>query len=248
MLDRELVIFDVETTGLDPQNDYIVELSAVKYDTNFEVIEKYNQRFDVPIQIPEEVSAIHGITNTDLEGFPTFSEEMFAIAAFFAGCDVGGYNVMFDLKFLSAEYERVNRPMTGNFKIIDVMKIYAKYEPRTLSAVYKRLFSEELESAHSAEADVIATGRVLQELVNREFCKLNTKELQSLSDTTKIADFAGKFTRDDEGYLYWNFGKNFGKRVEDDPGYYKWFLNADFPKQSKRILEVYLSNLQVGDE
>lgn len=244
MLERELVIFDVETTGIDPEQDYIVELSAVKYDKNFEILEKYNQRFHVPIQIPEDVTAVHGITNEDLDGCPTFDEEMFAIAFFFAGCDVAGYNVLFDLKFLSMEFERHNRPLKGDFKIIDVMRVYAKYEPRTLSAVYKRLFNEELESAHSAEADVIATGKVLQELVNREFCKLDTNELQKLSDTTNMADIAGKFTSDDAGNLYWNFGKYYGKRVEEDRSYCNWFLNAAFPRQSKRLLLAYLEGAE----
>lgn len=206
MLNRELIIFDVETTGLDPQRDYIIELSAVKYDRNMEIIDRYLQRFNVPIQIPEEATAVHGIANEDLVGYPSFHEEIFAIAEFFAGCDLAGYNVMFDLKFLSSAFEETGRFLKFDFAIIDVMKIYAKYEPRTLSAVYKRLFNSELEDAHSAEADVIATGLVLKELVNRGFCELKSDQLQELSDTKNLADIAGKFLLNDS-VLVWNFGK-----------------------------------------
>lgn len=241
MLSRELIIFDVETTGLDPQRDYIIELSAVKYDRNMEIIDRYLQRFNIPIQIPEEATAVHGITNEDLEGYPSFHEEIFAIAEFFAGCDLAGYNVMFDLKFLSSAFEETGNFLKFDFAIFDVMRIYAKYEPRTLSAVYKRLFNSELDGAHSAEADVIATGLVLKELVNRGFCELQSDQLEELSDTKNLADIAGKFVWTEENVLLWNFGKYNGKPVTIDMSYCTWFFNADFPIQSKHVLSEYLN-------
>jgi DNA polymerase-3 subunit epsilon len=240
MLNKNLVIFDVETTGLDPQADFVVELCAVKYDQNLEKIGTYLQRFNVPIDIPKEVSDIHGITNEDLVGYPIFSEEIHAITDFFSGCDVGGYNVLFDVKFLAGEFAYANKPMITDFKIIDIMKVFAKYEPRTLSAVYKRLIGSDLDDAHSAEADVIATGAILKELINRGFCKLDTEELEQLSDTANLADYAGKFTKDKDGKLLWNFGKYFGKPVETDFRYCQWVMTTDIPAQSKNVLKDYL--------
>ncbi len=248
MLNRELIIFDVETTGLDPRVDYIIELSAIKYDRNLEIIDKYLQRFDVPIQISEEATAVHGITNKDLEGYPSFQEEIYAIAEFFGGCDIGGYNVLFDLKFLLSAFDRCGKILRFDFMIVDVMKIYAKYEPRTLSAVYKRLFQADLEDAHSAEADVIATGMVLKELVKRGFCELDINQLSDLSDTSNLADIAGKFIWDKANVLLWNFGKYYGKPVTVDRSYCNWVLNSDFPLQSKIVLSEYLGFKGDDDE
>ncbi len=240
MLNRDLVIFDVETTGLDPQKDYIVELSAVKYDPYLEEIDRYFQRFNVPVTIPKEVSDIHGITNDDLKDCPLFYQEIIKIRAFFDGCDVAGYNVLFDIKFLAGEFDRAESTMISGFKIIDVMKIFAKYEPRTLSAVYKRLFNSDFDNAHSAEADVIATGMVLKEIINRGFCKMDSSELEQLSDTANLADYAGKFTKNKDGELLWNFGKYYGKPVDTDLRYCQWVLTTDIPQQSKSVLKNYL--------
>lgn len=241
MLNRKLVILDVETTGLNPEQDYVIELSAIKYSPELKKEESYLQRFSIPIPIPPEAIEVHGITDADLQGCPTFAEQVTAIMDFIDGCDVGGYNVLFDIKFLAAEFNRNGYEFEPDFKIIDVLRIFTKYEPRTLSAVYKRMFGIELENAHSAEEDVNATTEILTELINRGFCELDTEKLVELSDTTNLADFAGKFTRNAEGKLCWNFGKNFGKPVDSDEGYCNWFLNANFPSQSKKVLREYLN-------
>lgn len=241
MLNRKLVILDVETTGLNPEQDYVIELSAIRYSPELQKEESYLQRFSIPIPIPKEAIEVHGITDADLQGCPAIAEQIPTIVDFLEGCDIGGYNVLFDIKFLAAEFDRNGYEFEQDFKIIDVLRIFIKYEPRSLSAVYRRMFGTELENAHSAEEDVNATTDILAELINRGFCELDTEKLVELSDTTNLADFAGKFTRNAEGKLCWNFGKNFGKPVDSDEGYCNWFLNANFPSQSKKVLREYLN-------
>jgi DNA polymerase-3 subunit epsilon len=239
MLDRALVILDVETTGLDSEKDYIVELSMVKYDRILMKQNIYFQGFKVPIDIPAEVTAIHGITNDMLEDCPTFNDEYKNIISFLNGCDLGGYNVMFDISFLSVAFDRCGYIFSSDIKIIDVMKIFAKYEPRTLVAVYNRLTGLDLTDAHSSLADVVATKDVLHALIHKKFCGLDTDELVKLSDTDKIADYAGKFYYEN-GQLLFAFGKHRGKHVAGDINYCAWFLKTDFPAQSKCVLSNYL--------
>ena len=137
-LKRPIVFFDLETTGVDTAKDRIVEISMVKVMPDGEEIVK-TRKINPGIHIPEEATAIHGITDEDVKDCPTFAQIARSLEQFIAGCDFGGFNSnRFDLPMLVEEFMRAG--IGVDFKrrrFVDVQNIFHKMEQRTLVAAYK---------------------------------------------------------------------------------------------------------------
>ena len=235
-LEKPLAFFDLETTGTNIATDRIVEISIVKIfpDGSREILTK---RVNPTIPIPEEATAIHGITNEDVANEPTFNEIGREVSAFLTGCDMAGYNIMrFDLPMLVEEMLRAGAkhfPRQGA-RFVDAMSIFFEYEKRDLKSALKFYCDKELTDAHSAEADTLATVDVLSAQIDRYGLGDDIAQLQEISTQGKeIIDYAGKFTRDEKGNIVFTFGKNKGKRVVDDPGYVDWMLRGEFTFDTK---------------
>ena len=153
-LKRPIIFFDLETTGVDTARDRIVEISMVKVMPDGEEITK-TRRLNPGMHIPEEASAIHGITDDDVRDCPTFAQVARSLEQFIRGCDFGGFNSnRFDLPVLVEEFLRAGVDVDfKRRKFIDVQNIFHKKEQRTLVAAYKFYCDKDLEEAHSAEAD-----------------------------------------------------------------------------------------------
>ena len=242
-LKRPIVFFDLETTGVDTAKDRIVEISMVKVMPDGEEIVK-TRKINPGIHIPEEATAIHGITDEDVKDCPTFAQIARSLEQFIAGCDFGGFNSnRFDLPMLVEEFMRAG--ISVDFKrrrFVDVQNIFHKMEQRTLVAAYKFYCDKNLEDAHSAEADTKATYEVLMAQLDRYGEKLenNIDFLSKFSTQNKNVDFAGFIIYDDKGVEVFNFGKNKGVPVEkvlkEQQGYYDWMIKSDFPLYTKKVL------------
>jgi len=241
-LTKPIAFFDLETTGINIAIDRIVEISILKVMPNGKE-EKYTQRINPVIEIPKEVSTIHGITNEDVLNEPKFKDIAKVVNDFIAGCDLAGFNSnRFDIPLLAEEMLRADMDFSMKNRLaVDVQTIFHKMEQRTLSAGYKFYCDKDLENAHSAEADTIATYEILKAQLDRyEDLENDTKALSEFSTQRKRADFAGfiLFNNDDEEVF--SFGKYKDKKVADvldqNPGYYNWIQNADFPLYTKKVL------------
>jgi DNA polymerase III subunit epsilon len=163
-----IVIFDCETTGIDFGRDQIIELCVQRgLEESAGRVCTWRIRPDVEIQ--PAAQAIHGISAAELAGCPRFSEIAADIARVFAESEIiVGYNVAFDLEMLRAEYTRLpdEHPakhaleLTGK-QVVDALRLWQKCEPRSLQHAHQRFVGNAFASAHSASADVAATGRVL---------------------------------------------------------------------------------------
>lgn len=252
-IERPLCFFDLETTGINITNDRIVEIAILKLHPD-EKIEKQVWLVNPEMQIPLEVSEIHGITNDKVADAPTFKEISKIIYNFIKGCDLAGYNSdRFDIPLLMEEFLRSEIDFsTKNLKTIDVQTIFHKMEQRNLTAALKFYCDKKLENAHSAMEDTQATLDVLMSQLDR----YNDLEpsMSFLSDFTtrrKTADFAGYIVFNKEGEECFSFGKHKGQTVdyilEKEPGYFGWLLKAEFPMYTKKILtqiRMRKSNLQ----
>ena len=241
-LKNPLIIFDLETTGINIVTDRIVEISYLKIYPNGEQ-DSQTMRINPTIPIPEKATEIHGITDEDVKDSPTFQEVAQSIANAFEGCDFAGFNSnKFDLPLLAEEFIRANVDIDlMKRKFIDVQVIFHKKEQRTLEAAFKFYCNKILEDAHSAEADTKATYEILiAQLERYEDLSSEIDELSKFSSHNKNADFAGRIIFDDNGREMFNFGKYKGKYVEDvfkkDPAYYSWMMNNEFPLYTKKIL------------
>ena len=241
-LKSPLVFFDLETTGIDIVKDRIIEISYVKVFPNGKE-ETKTMRINPGIPIPPASTAIHGITDEDVKDCPKFKEVAKNLAAQIEGCDLAGYNSnRFDIPLLAEEFLRagVDIDLTRR-RFIDVQTIFHKMEQRTLSAAYKFYCNKNLENAHTAAADTMATYEVLKAQLDRyPELKNDVKFLSDFSCFTNNVDFAGRMVYNDKGEEVFNFGKYKGRLVQEvfktDPSYYAWTMNNDFPLNTKQKL------------
>jgi len=241
-LNKPIVFFDLETTGINIAKDRIVEISILKVYPNGNK-ESISWLVNPEMEIPAEVVAIHGIDNEKVVTEPTFIELAKEINQLIEGCDLAGFNSnRFDIPLLAEEFLRVGIDFDMKNRVgIDVQVIYHKKEQRTLSAAYKFYCDKELENAHSAEADTIATYEILKAQLDKyDDLENDVKFLNEFSSHKKRADFAGFLMYNEKDEEIFTFGKYKGKKVEDvlakDKGYYSWIQNADFPLYTKKVL------------
>ena len=241
-LKRPIVFFDLETTGVDTARDRIVEISMIKVMPDGERIVK-TRRINPEMHIPEEATAVHGITDDDVRDCPRFAQVAKSLAQFLEGCDFGGFNSnRFDLPVLVEEFMRAG--VDVNFKrlrFVDVQNIFHKMEQRTLVAAYKIYCDKDLTDAHSAEADTMATYEVLKAQLDRyPELQNDIDALADFSSRGETADYAGRIGYDDKGVEVFTFGKYRGRSVErvfeEDPSYYTWIMNGDFPLYTKKVI------------
>ncbi|MEZ3442450.1 3'-5' exonuclease [uncultured Alistipes sp.] len=241
-LKRPIVFFDLETTGVDTARDRIVEISLVKVMPDGREIVK-TRRINPGMHIPAEASAIHHITDEDVKDCPQFAQIAKSLAQFLEGCDFGGFNSnRFDLPVLVEEFLRAG--VDVDFKrrrFIDVQNIFHKMEQRTLVAAYKFYCDKNLEEAHSAEADTLATYEVLKAQLDRyPELQNDVAALAEFSTRDKTADYAGRILINEKGEEVFGFGKYKGRKVEEifdsEPSYYAWMMNGDFPLYTKKVI------------
>jgi DNA polymerase III subunit epsilon len=243
-LTRPLVFFDLETTGTDISNDRIVEISLVKLFP--EKREETNTfRINPGIPIPPEASAVHGIFDKDVADKPTFPELAQTLLSILSNSDFCGYNILrFDLPLLRMEFARNNIEFNlPGVNVIDPMRIFMIKEPRDLSAALKFYCDENLEYAHSAEADTIATKKILLAQIQKYDDLPDTVEgLSSYSQEgqKRYADIAGKLVYNENDEIVFGFGKHKGQRIIDNADYAGWILGSDFPEDTKSIIRQLL--------
>ncbi|MEG1758978.1 MAG: 3'-5' exonuclease [Alistipes sp.] len=241
-LKRPIIFFDIESTGIDTSKDRIVEISMVKVMPDGEQITK-TRKINPERHIPEESTAIHGITDDDVRECPTFTQVAKSLEQFIVGCDFGGFNSnRFDLPMLVEEFMRAGVDVDfKNRKFIDVQNIFHKKEQRTLVAAYKFYCDKSLVDAHSAEADTLATYEVLKAQLDRyDDLENDVEMLSEFSSHGETADYAGRIVYNDKGQEVFAFGKHKGQPVAEifamEPSYYMWMMNGDFPLYTKKVI------------
>ncbi len=243
-LKRPLAFIDLETTGVNPGTDRIVEIAIVKVLPDGSKLVK-RKLINPEIPIPKSSSDIHGITESMVKDAPTFKQVANEIKQFLENCDLGGYNSnKFDIPVLVEEFLRTGIDFKfESRKLVDVQKIFYQMEPRTLTAAYKFYCQKDLVSAHSAEADVEATREILEAQIGR-YPQLGTSvdSILKIIGEDEIVDFARRMIIQD-GKIIFNFGKHKGKIVEEvfriERSYYDWMMQGDFPQHTKhKITEI----------
>lgn len=237
------MVFDLEATGLNKRTDRIVSLALVRYEP-IGTVEQVHYLLNPGIPIPEETTAIHGITDEDVQEAPSFEDMADIIARHFDGADLAGYNILgYDIQMLTEEFARVNRPfeLEGR-RILDAQRIFFRNEPRDLSAALKYYCGQAHEDSHDALGDVLATIRVLAGQFER-YPEL-PDQMDALNDycdprDPSWVDRTGRL-KWAKGEVVFNFGKFQGQSLREavvnDPNFITWLLRSDFPPDTKQIV------------
>lgn len=224
-LKKPLVIFDLETTGLDLVRDRIIQISYIKLLPNGDEL-RGNELVNPEKPIPEEVVALTGISNEDIKNKPTFKQLGQKFYDIFTGCDFAGFNSNhFDIPLLAEEFLRAGIDFDfSRCRLIDVQTIFHKMERRNLAAAYKfycgRKMEEDFE-AHRADQDTEATYRVLMGQLDKYAPGANEDPEKVLdNDMEKLAEFSKTNNNIDfAGRIVWGEVKDrYGKPLLDKDG------------------------------
>ena len=261
-LQKPLVIFDLETTGLDLVKDRIIQLSYIKVYPNGKE-ERGDELINPEMSIPELITQLTGISNDDVKDKPSFKQLAKKIENVFQGSDIAGFNSNhFDVPLLAEEFLRAG--INFDFSkacLIDACTIFKKMERRNLASAYKFYCGRRMEDdfeAHRADQDTEATYRVLmgeldryteerqRELGEDPDGRVLPNDMQALAEFSKTndnVDFAGRIVWAEVNGVrteVFNFGKHKGLPVAQvlrmDPGYYSWILAGDFTYNTKQVL------------
>ena len=233
-LDRPLIFFDLETTGLNFKNDRIVELALIKITPQGDVLERV-RRFNPGIPIPAEATAVHGITDADVADEAPFCARARALADMMEGCDLAGFNVRrFDIGMLVAEFARcgIRFEMEGR-RVVDMQNIFHHEEPRDLSAAARFYLGREHDEAHTALGDIRTSAAVLgaqlqrYPQIPRDLDGLHAYCQEYFPLRTEVDRW---FTSEDDGRVF-KRGKHQGRRLDEvartEPDYLRWMMGVE---------------------
>lgn len=255
-LDRDLIFFDLETTGLSVVRDRIVQMAFIKYYADGREPKEVKMLIDPEIPISTESSSIHGITADDVRGKHTFKQVAERLMGFIGDADLAGYNSnRFDVPVLMEEFHRAGLAFSlEGRRLIDVQRIFYKMEPRTLRAALRYYTGQSLTDAHDALADVRATVEVLKGQIDRyqgadlvdedgnvthEPVRNDMQQLHDFTNDLRFLDATQRIRVEMDGTAVFNFGKYNGKPVGEtlakDNNYHEWIQKKEFSTQMKQI-------------
>ena len=242
-LERPLVTFDIEATGVSTQVDRIIDICLITQHPDGSRTTK-NFRVNPGMLIPVESSEIHGIYDADVADCPLFEDVASDILDCVVDVDLCGYNLLrFDIPMLDTEFTRAGLTWDASAcKVVDVQRIFHRREPRDLSAALNFYCNELHLDAHGAQPDVEATIRVLEgQFEKYQDLPTTVAELDAYCSPRdpKWVDKTGRL-KWAGGKVVLNFGKKRGVALEtvlkNDASFANWMLRSDFPKDVKAIL------------
>ena len=165
---QDFICIDLETTGLNPKRDRIIEIGAVKV-RNGEIVETFQQLIDPKQQLEERVELLTGISSKELEGKPAIQEVLPAIKEFLGEDVLLGHRVLFDYSFLKRAF--TNEKISFERKGIDTLKLARQFvvdcESKKLESLCKHYGITH--QAHRALGDVLATVELYRKLIEHYY-------------------------------------------------------------------------------
>jgi DNA polymerase-3 subunit epsilon len=245
---KPLTFVDLETTGSILGLDRIVEVGAVKVMQDGSELE-FDARVNPEMGITTEATGLHAITNADVQAAPTFAIVAPRLLDFVGDSDLAGYNILnFDLPMLQSELQRVGHklPMNGR-RVIDVMDVFVRKEPRDLKAAYRFYCGTEYRGGHSASRDARACWKVLRGQIAKYSDVPNTTD--ELGEY--ILEYRRKRALDSGGWFIQRYGKPAFARgkhqgmlirevEESDPDYLDWMVSLGLPEDTIDVIRSIL--------
>ena len=261
-LTRPLLVLDTETTGVDVQNDRIIEFAFQCFEPEKGMTKEYRTLVNPGIPIPASATKVHGITDADMrrcqvcgmeqgdtdrhvglgddahEFKPVYTFKQLAanLAKGFTGCDFAGQNVRFDLRILAAEMQRAGVAWSyAGARIVDSSRLEALAVPRSLSHLHEKYVGLKHDGAHGALSDVRAAATVISKQLEAHASLPRDLDKLHAEQWPGELDEGGKFKLVG-GVAICQFGKWRGKPMQDIPiDYYDWLLKSDFPADVKTL-------------
>lgn len=259
-LKNDLVVLDLETTGLSKTKSYIIQIALLKLFADGRPDEMKKRYINPECDIPAEITEITGITNETVKEAMPFRNYAKGILTYLEGCDILTFNGnRFDIPILMEHLERCGLKLdVTKRRFIDAKRIYHRFEPRDLKAGYKFYTGEDMTGAHDAGNDCMATAKILECMIDRyegvdcvdkhdviikEPIKNDMDALYEFTKDFDEIDFDGQVKYNKDGIPVLNFGKYQGipvaKALTADKSYYQWIMGpkGDFIQDTRRVIE-----------
>lgn len=238
--------FDLETTGVDPYKDRIVQFAITSIDKDGN---EHGETMLINPEMPisEGASAVTGIYDADVRESKTFKQVAQRIYdQFFKNAEyICGYNILaFDLIILQREFDRAGIEFDyQREQVYDAYFVHKKFFGNSLSGVYRLVTGTELIGAHDAMADVSATDVVMDHQT-----KVIDKNFDSIIKETykDLIDLERRFVYNEDGEPVFNFGKHKGKIVYKEKDYLKWMLSSEFSVDTMKYCAKFLEDLHMS--
>lgn len=253
--EKPVVFIKVQTTGVDPKKDRIIELSLIKFEKD-EQPKFITRRFNPGIEISEESYGFHGISNLDVSEEAAFESKAEGIKSFLKGCDFVGFSIRnFDIPFIVSEMYRAGVEfVTFNSKFIDLHEMYSKMNAKTFINAVSDYCDKTIEDSLSSEEFLKESVNLYNNMVSRSVGKkldnLEIEEDFNMLSTVFDPNFGsldvdGRVVINSDGKPVFSFGKHKGKEVSDvltkeDQGYFQWIMNSDFSFDTKNVVKKIL--------
>ena len=245
-MSKYILAWDVETTGLNAKEDFIIQLAAARFDKETGAFIDGKKWYIKPAHnytINPKAQEVHGLTKEFIDANGIYFKDV--APTFFSmmgDADLLTYNGnTFDIKFLYEECKRwnIDMPIFGK-KFYDAYAIECKMTPRDLSTTYKKYMGEELENAHDALSDVVATGKVF--FAQQEMYGLKYDDIDNWDENNLLTP-DGSIRKSYNGTIIFAVGKyrdsEYMEICRKDPGYIKWFMENVASNYTQNILREY---------
>jgi DNA polymerase-3 subunit epsilon len=238
-LTRPLAFLDAGSTGVNPQNDRVVEIAVLRCAPDRTTV-SFLRRLNPGVPIPPSATAVHGIADADVADCCPFQAIVSDLLRFLDGCDLAGYGIKrFDLPLLVAEFRRVgvHFPLAGR-AVIDALQIFHQREKRDLQAAFAFYCDGKHDHAHRPDYDVYATALVLDAQLARY--RDLPRTVPALHTQLTELDLGGWFRRQSDALVF-AIGKHAGRRLADvvkqHPDYIRWMLDQPLLDDTRSIIE-----------
>jgi DNA polymerase III subunit epsilon len=164
------IIFDTETTGLDPREDRVIELGCVELVNRFPTGRTMHRFINAQgLSVHPDAQAVHGISDADLADKPVFAQILDEFLEFIDGAKLVAHNANFDMGFINAEFQRLGQPFIDPGRVVDTLAIARRKHPmgpNSLDALCRRYgIDNSHRTKHGALLDAELLAEVYIELI-----------------------------------------------------------------------------------
>ena len=231
---QTFVCIDCETTGLDTENDRIIEVAIVKF-TFDEILKKYESLIDPKREIPAESTKIHHIVYDMVKGKPLIEDILPTILEIAGDHPIVGHSVLYDIVMLVNAAKRAGIPCKlDKNPVYDTLRMARKYGESKVNSLetLRKHFNITEEGAHRAMSDVIVNVEVFRQL---------SSDYESVKDLEKMLSKPIKMR-------HMPLGKHKGRLFKDIPvQYLKWAVNKDFDEDLLFSIRSELKRRNIGN-
>lgn len=261
-LDRPLVFFDVETTGVHAEKDRIITLSLLRVEPGQAIAEQVKGRmkefkFDPGFPVPPKITELTGIRPLDVFGCPYFDKQIPDICPYFSEADLCAYNGKFDIDFMVSEFGRAGEQfkmlLPLDWRLVDPKAIFTMHfnGKHTLTDAVGYYLHRAIEDAHTSGGDVRSMIDVLFAQLSKHNLRGTAKEISELT-VGRFFDPDYRILRDDKGKARLAFGKHQGRLVwelldhpaKGDEGYIDWCMKNFFEPETRAVINQFKGYLE----